>query len=103
MQRSLIATIVSLAGIVILLKINNNIAAIYAVSGEKTRALFSIVEFGFLYKYYAAAFGITAIILSIDAIRKHENTKWLIIACLLSAFSFFATFVKLWKWMVWMH
>lgn len=103
MQRSLISTLVSVTGILILLKINNNIAAIYAVSGEKTRALFSVVEFGFLYKYFFAAFGITAIVLTIQAYRKQENKKWLLTATCLSSFAFLATFIKLWKFMVWMH
>jgi hypothetical protein len=94
---------VSLTGIMILLKINNNIAAIYAVSGEKTRALFSVVEFGFIYKYFFAAFGIIAVLLTIQAYRMQENKKWLITASFFSSFALFATFIKLWKFMVWMH
>lgn len=103
MQRSLIATLVSLTGIIILLKINDNIAAIYAASGEKTRALFSLVEFGFMYKYFVAAFGITAVVLTFQAYRNQENIKWLLPSAFLSLFSLLAPFIKLWKYMLWMH
>lgn len=102
MQRSLIAIIVSSIGILILLKINCNIASIYAISGEKTRRMFGIIEWGFFYKYYVAAFGITAIILTILAFRNNENKRWLFAAAILSVFAFLATFTKLWKAMVWM-
>jgi uncharacterized membrane protein len=103
MQRSLIAIFVSLAGIMILLKINYNIAEIWAMSGEKTRALFSMVEFGFLYKYSVAAFGLTALVLSFQAYRKNEEKKWVLISSAFSCFAFVATFVKLWKIIVWLN
>ncbi len=103
MQRSLIAILVSLTGLLILLKINYNIAEIWAMSGEKTRALFSMVEFGFLYKYSVAAFGITALILSFQAYRRKEEKKWVLTSSALSCFAFVATFVKLWKVMVWLN
>lgn len=101
MQRSLIAILLSTTGILILLKINSNIASIYAISGEKTRRMFGIVEWGFFYKYYVAAFGITAIILTVMAYRNNENKKCLLTAAFLSVFAFLATFTKLWKAMVW--
>lgn len=103
MQRSLIAILVSITGVIILLKINYNIANIWAMSGEKTRALFGMVEFGFLYKYSVAAFGITAIVLSYQAYRRKEEKKWVLISSALSCFAFGVTFVKLWKVFVWLH
>jgi hypothetical protein len=102
MQRSLLAILISSIGILILLKINSNIASIYAISGEKTRRMFGLIEWTFLYKYYVAAFGITGIILTVLAFRNEENKKWLFSAAVLSIFAFLATFMKLWKAMVWM-
>ena len=100
MQRSLFAIFVSLTGILILLKINYNIAEIWSMSGEKTRALFSMVEFGFLYKYSVAAFGITALILTFQAYRRAEDKKWIIISSAAGCFALLSTFLKLWKLMV---
>jgi hypothetical protein len=99
-QRSLIAILLSLTGLAMLLKINHNIAHVYEVSGEKTRAVFSLVELGFLYKYYAGIFGLIAIVLSILALRNKEKKQWVRTAMLISIVAFVATFVKLWRVMV---
>lgn len=100
MQRSLIAIILSLVGLIILVKINMNIAHIYEASSGKTRLLFGIVELGFLYKYYVGAFGLLAIILSIHARRKNEEKRWVRVAFIISIIAFAATFLKLWKLLV---
>lgn len=103
MQRSLLAILISVTGLVILIKINYNIASIWAMSGEKTRALFGMVEFGFLYKYSVAAFGLTAVILSVQAYRKKEEKKWLLAASILSCVALISTFIKIWKVFVWIQ
>jgi hypothetical protein len=100
MQRSLIAIVLSIVSISILLKINNMIAHIYEMSGQKTRSLFGIVELGFLYKYYTGILGLMAIILAITALKKSEEKSWVIAAFTISICAFLATFVKLWKFMV---
>lgn len=102
MQRSLIAILVSIVGIIILLKINFNIAQMHAVGDGKAHALFWVVQFGFVYKYFAGAFGATAIFLTLLAYRNHENKRWLIASASFSIFAFAATFVKLWKVLIWM-
>lgn len=99
-QRSLIAILLSLTGLAMLLKINHNIALVYEMSGEKTRAVFGLVELGFLYKYYTGIFGLTAIVLSILALQNREKKLWVRTAMVFSIVAFVATFMKLWKVMV---
>ncbi len=99
-QRSIVSILLSLAGITILLKINSNIADVYEISGQKTRAMFSLVELGFLYKYYVGLFGLLAIVLSFIAHRKGEKKPWVTVAMVLSIAAFLATFIKLWRMMV---
>lgn len=102
MQRSLIAILISLVGIVLLVKINLNIAQVHAASVSKPHALFWVIQFGFVYKYLAGAFGGIAIILTLLAYRSHEHKPWLVAAAIFSLVAFVATFVKLWKVLVWM-
>lgn len=101
MQRSLIAIIISIIGIILLLKINLNIAQVHAASGTKPHALFWVIQFGFVYKYLAGAFGGIAIILTLLAYRNHENKYWLVTAAAFSIFAFAITFLKLWKALAW--
>ena len=99
-QRSLVAILLSLAGLTILIRINASIADVYEMSGEKTRAVFSLIELSFFYKYFAGVFGFLAIILSVLAHLKGEKKQWVTVAMVLSIAAFLVTFVKIWKVMV---
>jgi crotonobetainyl-CoA:carnitine CoA-transferase CaiB-like acyl-CoA transferase len=100
MQRSLVAILLSLTGIIILWRINMSIADVYDMSGEKTRAVFNLIELSFFYKYFAGVFGFLAIILSIMANQKGEKKQWVTMAMVFSVVAFLATFIKIWKVMV---
>lgn len=97
MQRSLVAIILSLAGIAILLRINFTIARLYKLAGGK---MFNLVELSFFYKYYLAIFGIVAITLSVIALNKGEKRNWALSALMTSSLTLILTFVKIWKLLV---
>jgi len=99
-QRSLISIMLSLTGIVILWKINMDIAHVYEMSGERTRAVFSLIELSFFYRYFAGIFGFLALVLSVMAYIKGEKKVWVRVALIASSFALLVTFVKIWKLMV---
>ena len=99
-QRSLVAILVSIIGITILVRINATIAHVYEMSGERTRAVFDLIELTFFYKYFAGVFGLLAFILSIIAHLKGEKRPWVTAALIFSIVALLATFLKIWKVMV---
>ena len=99
-HRSLVAILLSLLGITILIRINATIAHVYEMSGEKTRAVFSLIELSFFYKYYIGVFGLLAFIISIIAHLKGEKKDWVLTAVILSLTALLLTFLKVWKVLV---
>lgn len=99
-QRSLVAILLSLTGLILLGKINLDIAHVYQMSHEKTRAVFGLLELSFVYKYFAGIFGLVAIILTIFAYLKKEKKTWVKTAAVFSMMAFLVTFLKIWKLMI---
>ena len=91
---SLIFNVGTIIGLVI---VNREIALRYISSDGKTKALFSLVEYSFSYKYYFIISGTFSLILAIFAIKKQE-AKWLAFTVLiLSLFSIVLVFIEFWK------
>lgn len=99
-QRSLIAILLSITGFILLVKINLDIAHVYQMAHEKTRAVFGLLELSFVYKYFAGIFGLVAIILTVFAYLKKEKLQWVKTAAVFSVVAFLVTFLKIWKLMV---
>lgn len=99
-QRSLVAILLSITGLLILIKINIDIAHVYQMAHEKTRAVFGLLELSFFYRYFAGIFGFVALVLSNMAYWKKEKKPWVNMALALSMIAFIGSFLKLWKLMV---
>jgi heme A synthase len=99
-QRSLVAILLSITGLFILIKINLDIAHVYQMAHEKTRAVFGLLELSFFYRYFAGTFGFVALVLSALAYWKKEKRLWVTMAIGLSLLAFLGSFLKIWKLMV---
>ncbi|HVX50374.1 MAG TPA: hypothetical protein VHB48_09455 [Chitinophagaceae bacterium] len=83
--------------VVITVAINLVIANRYLTADNKTRALFGIVETGFLYKYYFVILALTGLISSLFIFNTGRAAK---IATLFSLLSILLIFTGVWRWFV---
>ena len=85
------------------LMINFKISQDYFESTGKDRAFFPLhAALDYLYQYYLALFGLTALILVILSRKKETRISRLLIAGGIALFSILLVFLKLWRLFVWL-
>jgi hypothetical protein len=98
---SIISILLSFANLIVIFKINHEIAVRFLTSDGKTRALFGIVEIAqFTYKYYFIALSVLSILFIVYAIRIREIKTFNQIAIVLSLLSAASIFIPFWKLMI---
>lgn len=95
---SAFSLIFSIAGLIVQFIINYKMSIRYISSGNKTKALFGLVEvLSFSYKYYFLILGVVAFAFGTVALVKKE-AEWLVYTALaLSILSIASEFIQLWK------
>lgn len=98
---SLISIIVSGLSLIIIIKINYDIAHRYLESDGKTQALFGLIEIAnFYYKYYLISLALISLMLAIIGSKKSENKLINRIAYLIAFLTLIAIFLKIWIIMI---
>jgi hypothetical protein len=98
---SLISVILNGLCIVIIIKINNDIAQRYLLSDSKTKALFGIIEtLAFYHQYYFAGLSLIAMILAIIGTKRKENKLVNGLAYIIGFLSCIIIYARVWRLMV---
>jgi len=79
------------------IKININLYNDYIQSSGKTRALFGLFEFKYMYRYYLGTFTLIEFFLSVYFLRKKENMVIAFIATIISIIAGILLFFSVWR------
>jgi len=91
----------SILCLIVIIKINHDIASRYLSSDGKTKALFGITEIlCFYYQYYFVILSLTAFVFAIFGSKRKENRLINQIAYLLGLFSMIIIFLRIWRIMI---
>ena len=98
---SIISIVLSIVCLIVIMKINLDIAIRYLSSDGKTKALFGIIEItNFYYKYYFIILSLIAITIAIIASTRREKRSMNRIAYFIGILSLTLIFVQLWRIMI---
>lgn len=98
---STLASLLSLCSIVSCIILNYDLAKLYIKASGKTKALFGIIELSRLdLKTWIFIAGLTALILSLVAIKRKENKKLYQFSFVISLIAMILVFIRIWKWMI---
>ena len=98
---SKISILLSLVCIIVIIKINHNIALRYISSDGKTKLLFGIIEaLVFYYKYYFVLISLIALGFTIAAFYKREDLIIKRISLIIGLLSLALIFVPIWRIMI---
>jgi hypothetical protein len=97
---SKISILLSLVCIIVIIKINHDIALVYISSDGKTQALFGLVEISFYYKYYFILLSLISLIFAITGFKKREKKLINRIAFLIGLLSLIFIFLEIWRLMI---
>jgi uncharacterized membrane protein YqjE len=97
MRISILSIIISLIGLLLIIKVNYKISMDFNSIDGKTQAY---VGLKYLYKIYYIFFGIIGLILSLISILKREQKKTTVIAIIISIITIILSYIDLWKLMI---
>jgi hypothetical protein len=98
---SLTSICLSCIGIIWALVIERKIYLEFIASTGKTRALFSLIELGYLeVKIYIVVIGIFALVLGIIGLIRKEHKRKAKIAIGLSILTIILPIAKIWRWLI---
>lgn len=100
MRNSIISIFISIIVILLSISVNITIAEEFVKADGKTKALFWLVEMGFIFKYYFLFGSLVSGILLFKAFRKKENQKIKLIALVLLLTGILSVVLKFWNWFV---
>lgn len=98
---SYVSFLLSIGCVIVIIKINNDIAIKYLLSDGKTKLLFGIIEaLNFHYKYYFILMSLTALAFSIFAFKRRENKIINRITFIMALLSLILIFSPIWRIMI---
>ncbi|MCH9661694.1 MAG: hypothetical protein K0U54_12390 [Bacteroidetes bacterium] len=77
-----------------------NIYLDYQEATGKTKALFGLIELGYVHKYYFVLGGILGLALTLVAFRKKESKGWIWLAFIISILIIVLPILRVWHWFV---